>query len=88
MLFSIINTLAFSLAAMALGYFVCLKASKEQGFLKPLGLVLGAVIIIATFALSILIAGLALNKPAGMARQQNTLGTRPMMPPAPMPPRK
>ncbi len=87
MLLGLVNTLAFSLAAMSLGYFVCIKASKEQGFLKLLGLILGAIIIASALFLSVLVVGLGLNKPpAGMARQQSSMGTRPMMPAQPVRP--
>lgn len=84
MFFGIINTLVFSLATMALGYFICVKAGKEQGFLKTLGFVLGMIIIIVTLAVSILIVSFAVKSPAGMPKPQSTMGTRPMMPPAPM----
>ena len=39
-------SLAVSLAVVALGYWVCAKATKEVGFLKALGAILGLVIIV------------------------------------------
>lgn len=77
------NILVFILAAMSLGYFVCVKASKEQGILKGVGLVLGTIIIAVTLVLSIAIIRMGFVQQAGMPmmmRQQNPATTRPMMP--------
>jgi hypothetical protein len=88
MLFGAGNTLAFILAAMALGYFICVKANKEQGFLKVLGLVLGTIIIVVTLLLSTFIIGLGFSKPPVMRQQNTMMGTRPMMPSPPAMPKK
>ncbi len=82
----LINGVVFILATISLGYFVCIKASKEQKLLKVLGFVLGFIIIVT--ALSFLAATLkmALVKPTGMQRMPGAMNTRPMMPPA-MPPK-
>jgi len=87
MLFGIINIAGVFLATMALGYFVCVKASKEAGLLKALGLFLGTIIIVISFLVSLFIILIGSNKPTMMNRQSAPMGTRPMMP-APMMPRK
>lgn len=45
-MFNIWTNLAYLLATLAIGYFVTTKANKETGFLRALGIVLGAMIII------------------------------------------
>ncbi len=82
------NILVVMLATMSLGYFVCVKANKEQGFLKPLGLVLGSLIIIVTLLSTLMIIGLGFNKKTVMARPPASMATRPMMPQSPMMPQK
>lgn len=88
-IFAISNMLTFTLAAMALGYFVCLKANKEQGILKLLGLVLGSIIIIITLLSSATIIRLGFAKqtvtPGMMRPSQPPMSTRPMVPQQPAP---
>jgi len=42
------KSIAMILIAMGVGYFVCVKAEKEKGFLKQLGYWIGSIIIIAS----------------------------------------
>lgn len=83
------NLLVFSLATISLGYFVCIKANKEQGFLKAVGFLLGGLIILVALLFSLVMLRTIINPPVGMMpRPQGMMNTRPMMPQPPAMPRK
>lgn len=44
---------AIVLISMGIGYIVCTKAEKEQGFLKQLGYWIGSIIIVASILLAL-----------------------------------
>ncbi|MDP2939052.1 MAG: hypothetical protein Q8O13_03075 [Candidatus Omnitrophota bacterium] len=82
MIWGILNSLPMFLATATLGYFVCIKANKELGLLRALGMVLGILVIVITLLSSMILINLSLIKPGeriGRLSSQQ-MGTRPIMP--------